>query len=81
MTGVAGPGGTGIVESIANLVSTTGSGRIALAADSLALNAANAVNSATDLAIRPVTAAPRSPSHGSGRRRRPDDRATRPCRA
>jgi filamentous hemagglutinin family protein len=55
MTGMAGPGGTGIVQSIPNLVSTTGTGRITLAADSLALNAANAVSSASDLAIRPVT--------------------------
>ena len=55
LVGVAGPGGTGIVESIANLVSTTGSGRILVEADSVALNAARAIVSASDLTIRPVT--------------------------
>ena len=55
LTGVAGPGGTGIVQSIPDLVSRTGSGRISVAADSVAFGAARAIVSASDLTIEPAT--------------------------
>ena len=43
------------MQSIPDLVTTTGSGNITVAADSVALNAARAIVSATDLTIRPAT--------------------------
>ena len=44
-----------MVTSVANMVRTTGSGSIAITADSFTAGAANAVHSATDLTVQPFT--------------------------
>jgi hypothetical protein len=57
ITGIAGPGGTGIsyVTPASNTVRTTGTGTITLITNSIDLGAANAINSATSLTLRPYT--------------------------
>jgi hypothetical protein len=58
ITGIRGPGGTGIDGNAAgsNQVQTTGTGSITLITDSITLVAVNTVNSATGLTLRPYTA-------------------------
>ena len=56
ITGSAGPGGTGVVDSRAGMVTTTGSGAIFLSGDSVAFGTAGTLTSAAGISIRPITA-------------------------
>jgi filamentous hemagglutinin family protein len=57
LTGIAGPGGTGMLTAPfnSNVVQTTGTGSITLITDSISLGVVNTINSATALTLRPYT--------------------------